>query len=55
MTKKKKEKDNRKEIEIDLTEHDFYLIAKMAHEKDITFNEMCDEILIEEMDKERKI
>ncbi len=38
--------DERKEtVLLDLSDADFLAIAKMAHEKDITFNEMISEIL----------
>lgn len=33
------------EIEIDLPDEDFMTIALMAHERDITFNKMCEIIL----------
>lgn len=36
-------------IEVDLDDDVFLQIAKMAHEKDITFNEMCIDILEEQM------
>lgn len=29
------------EVEIDLSDEDFLVLAKMAHEKNITFNQMC--------------
>jgi len=38
-------------IEVDMTEEQFAKIAEMAHEQDITFNEMCNRILRESMDK----
>lgn len=37
--------DDRKEVEIELTEEQFLWIAKQAHEEDITFNQMCKKIL----------
>ena len=45
--------DDRKEIEVDLTDEEFLRIAKLAHEKDITFNQMVEKIL-EYAIKERK-
>ena len=43
------------EVEVDLTEHEFYLIALKAHERNITFNQMAELILKEEINKyERK-
>ena len=44
--------DNRKEIEIELTDDEFLRIAMMAHEKDITFNKMV-EIMLDEFIKEQ--
>ena len=32
-------------VDIDLSNNDFLAIAKMAHEKDITFNELCQEMI----------
>jgi hypothetical protein len=37
--------DNRENIEIELTDIEFMQIAKMAHERDITFNKMVEIIL----------
>lgn len=39
------------EIEIDLTDDEFLILAKLAHEKDITFNELVIEILTEYTEK----
>ena len=42
------------EVEIDISNETFFKIAKLAHEKDITFNQMCVDILkehIEELDE----
>lgn len=33
------------EIPVDLTDEEFLAIAKMAHERDITFNKMVENIL----------
>jgi hypothetical protein len=41
--------DGRSEIEIDLTDDEFLRLAKMAHERDITFNQMVEYILSEEI------
>jgi len=41
-------------VEVDLDDTTFLAIAKLAHEKDITFNEMCVEILKEMIEKEDK-
>lgn len=45
--------DNRKEIEIELTDEEFLKIAMLAHEKDITFNKMV-EIMLDEFIKEQE-
>jgi hypothetical protein len=41
--------DGRSEIEIDLSDDEFLRLAKMAHERDITFNQMVEYILSEEI------
>ena len=45
MSKKQLDTKNFKSVEIDLSEKDFIKIATKAHEKDITFNAMCNIIL----------
>jgi len=45
--------DNRKDIEIELTDDEFLQIAKMAHDRDITFNKMV-EIMLDEFIKEQE-
>ena len=40
--------DNRETIEVDLSDDEFLRIAKLAHERDITFNQMV-EIILQEM------
>jgi len=32
-------------VEIEMSDEDFLILAKMAHEKDITFNQLVEEIL----------
>lgn len=32
-------------VEIEISDNDFLILAKMAHEKDITFNQLVEEIL----------
>jgi hypothetical protein len=42
-------------IELDISDNDFLILAKMAHEKDITFNQLINDILrkkIEETETE---
>lgn len=47
----KKKKDNRKTVEIFLSESEFNWIAKEAHERNITFNERANQILAESLKK----
>jgi len=37
--------DNRRDVEVELSDETFLGIAKMAHSQDITFNRMCEAIL----------
>ena len=39
------------EVEIELTDQEFLTLAKMAHDKDITFNQLCNQVLREHIDK----
>jgi hypothetical protein len=41
----KQSKDGKVDIPVDLSDAEFLSIAKMAHERDITFNEMVEAIL----------
>lgn len=43
-----------KKVNIPLTDSEFFLIAKLAHKYDITFNHMVERILAEAMLKELK-
>ena len=43
--------DGREEVAIDLTDDEFCRLAKMAHERDITFNKMVEYILSEEIER----
>jgi hypothetical protein len=45
------EQDNRATIEVDLTDEEFLSVAKLAHERDITFNQMVEYILQQEIDR----
>jgi predicted HicB family RNase H-like nuclease len=47
------ENDNRVEIELDLNEHEIYLLAMEAHKRDITLNKMIESILQEVVDKHK--
>lgn len=44
-----------KEILLDLTDEEFLKIARLAHKNDITFNQMVNQILREEMEKAIKL
>ena len=44
-------KEDWESVEIELEETEFNRIATLAHEKDITFNEMCNIILAEAIEK----
>ena len=45
--------DNRVEIELNLDEHEIYLLAMEAHKRDITLNKMIESILQEVIDKHK--
>ena len=47
------ENDNRVEIELNLDEHEIYLLAMEAHKRDITLNKMIEMILQEVIDKNK--
>jgi outer membrane lipopolysaccharide assembly protein LptE/RlpB len=44
-----------KKVVIDLTDNEFLVIAKKAHEEDITFNQMAGKIIEEEIKKLEKL
>ncbi len=44
------EKDNRENVEIDLDDKTFMELSKMAHERDITLNQLCNDIIKEMID-----
>jgi hypothetical protein len=44
--------EQRVEIEVDISDEDFLYIAKQAHERDITFNDMINIILSEQISRE---
>jgi len=43
--------DTRESIEVDLSDDEFLRVAKLAHERDITFNQMVEVILRAEMER----
>ena len=47
-------KEEMVDVEIDITDETFLKLAKMAHEKDITFNQLCNEILREQIEQLEK-
>ena len=42
--------DDRETIELDISDKDFMTIARMAHERDITFNAMVEVLLRDYID-----
>lgn len=40
------------EVEVSIDDETFIKLAKMAHEKDITFNQLCNDIIREKMELE---
>jgi hypothetical protein len=49
-----KKKDTRKIVSVDLSDDTFIFLAKMAHKKDITFNQLCNDILRDQLNKLEK-
>ena len=45
--------DGRSTIEVDLSDDEFMHIARLAHERDITFNQMVEIILQAEIDRRK--
>lgn len=43
--------DNRVSIEVDLTDEEWYALMKLAHEQDITLNQMVELILKAEIER----
>jgi len=41
-------------VEIDISDKDFLIMAKIAHEKDITFNQYVNQVMKEFLDRESK-
>jgi hypothetical protein len=46
--------DNRVSIEVDLTDEEWYTLMKLAHERDITLNQMVELILKQEIERLKK-
>ena len=45
------ETDNRVDFEIELTDEEWYTLMKMAHEQDITLNQLVERVLTAEIDR----
>ena len=57
MTKKEKTEENTVEVEIDISDASFLKLARIAHEKDITLNQLCNNLLkdhIKELEKDER-
>lgn len=52
MLDTKKEIDTREVIQIELTEHEFYILAKAAHELDMTLNKFVEKVLLDFLEQE---
>lgn len=48
---KKKTKKGYEEVEVCISDKQFLILARMAHEQDITFNQLCNNFLREFMDE----
>ena len=48
------ETDNRVEIELELTDQEWYTLMKMAHEQDITLNQLVERVLTAEIERIEK-
>ena len=49
--------DNRVDVEIELTDEEWYTLMKIAHEQDITLNQLVEQVLaaeIQRIEKERE-
>jgi hypothetical protein len=42
--------DNAESVVVELTEREFLALARAAHDRDITFNQLCNEIIRKELD-----
>ena len=40
-------------VEIEISDEDFLILAKMAHEKNITFNQLVEEILLKALEEDK--
>ena len=42
--------DNAESVVVELTDREFLVLARAAHDRDITFNQLCNEIIRKELD-----
>lgn len=42
------------QVQVELTEHEWYVLMRMAHEQDITLNQLVNNILREYLDNIKK-
>lgn len=45
------ETDNRVEVELELTNEEWFQLMRMAHEQDITLNQLVERVLTAEIDR----
>ena len=48
------ETDNRVDFEIELTDEEWYILMRMAHEQDITLNQLVERVLTAEINRIEK-
>ena len=48
------ETDNRVDVEIELNDEEWYTLMKIAHEQDITLNQLVERVLTAEIDRLQK-
>ena len=48
------ETDNRVDVEIELTDAEWYTLMRMAHEQDITLNQLVERVLTAEINRIEK-
>ena len=48
------ETDNRVDVEIELTDEEWYTLMKIAHQQDITLNQLVERVLTAEIDRIQK-
>ena len=46
--------DNRVDVEIELADEEWYTLMKMAHDEDITLNQLVERVLTAEIDRIEK-